>query len=229
MRLNCVQGVSIPRSGHHLLARLLSAYLGPELYCDYYDCCQKTPCAKGKYFQKHHDLLLLLRDNTAKYHLIQFRKNPQAQFEAYFRFFKNLYAQGDRTFDVQNTFPYFINYYNKYFTVSNDPERLKIAYDQFVKDHLYYYRRFVQKWIYNLKSEGVLLLAYEDLVAKPEDALIQSIRLFGINQIDEQKLSDALSQELIGMKTVLEDSPLYDSNFDIKYNLESIRETLNNL
>lgn len=56
-------GVSMPRSGHHYLARLLSFALEPDLvYCEFYtplDCCRSVPCTRhaeaGVVFQKNHD------------------------------------------------------------------------------------------------------------------------------------------------------------------------------
>jgi hypothetical protein len=60
-------GVSVPRSGHHFLARLLQAACGERLrYCDFYEtpgCCRQVPCARAStplHFQKNHDLQLRL-------------------------------------------------------------------------------------------------------------------------------------------------------------------------
>ena|GEM_PF-5931436 len=54
-RLRRVQGVSLPRSGHHLLADVLEGYFQSPLHCGYDNCCQSIPCAHGRVFQKHHD------------------------------------------------------------------------------------------------------------------------------------------------------------------------------
>jgi len=61
-------GVSIPRAGHHYLARLLKASLGSALhYCEFYsplDCCRTIPCTRQSsariVFQKNHDFDLSL-------------------------------------------------------------------------------------------------------------------------------------------------------------------------
>lgn len=61
-------GVSIPRSGHHYLARLVQDVLGDGLrYCEFYtplDCCHQMPCgrrgAARVIFQKNHDFDLTL-------------------------------------------------------------------------------------------------------------------------------------------------------------------------
>src|SRR5687768_10588784 len=59
-------GVSIPRSGHNLVVRLLQALFPLDLfYCEFYDvrgCCQAVPCARRGAlpitFQKTHDFEL---------------------------------------------------------------------------------------------------------------------------------------------------------------------------
>ena len=56
-------GASLPRSGHHFLARLLRGVLGRELqYCEFYTppgCCKQIPCTKrtgaAVIYQKQHD------------------------------------------------------------------------------------------------------------------------------------------------------------------------------
>jgi len=58
--LRYVAGVSWPRSGHHLLQRLLQSYFPSLLYCDFYgaetDCCKRIPCSRPKVgFSKSHD------------------------------------------------------------------------------------------------------------------------------------------------------------------------------
>ena len=46
-----VTGVSWPRSGHHLLVRMLKLYFGETFgYCDFYGgiegCCKTVPCTR---------------------------------------------------------------------------------------------------------------------------------------------------------------------------------------
>lgn len=52
-----VQMVTIPRSGHHLLVRLLRA-ARPVRYCGFYrprECCRQIPCVAGMELQRTHD------------------------------------------------------------------------------------------------------------------------------------------------------------------------------
>ena len=66
--MDYVVGISWPRSGHHMLLRLLKLYFGPSFgYCSLYgdrpehpevpQCCRCVPCTNaGKInFSKNHD------------------------------------------------------------------------------------------------------------------------------------------------------------------------------
>ncbi len=228
--ISSVQGVSLPRSGHHLLERLLRHYFPEDLYCDFYTCCQCTPCKFGKKIQKHHDLSLQLKNRFDKLHLIQFRREPQAQFEAYFRFFQRLYERGEVTFEVQKHFDYFNNYYNEYYKTFNDSpsvEVLKQSYNRFVNDHVSYYMEFVKKWITNNENPNTFFLAYEDFIRQPSEHLRWVVDLISPqSDIATDKLRDALTSETIALKHDYRQSPLYTSNFDEKYRLGRVTALL---
>src|ERR1700742_346449 len=75
-------GASIPRSGHHFLADMMTGYFGPDLYyCEFYttpQCCKAAPCAKrGRFstiYQKSHDRAFTLPADVADaLYLIQYR------------------------------------------------------------------------------------------------------------------------------------------------------------
>ena len=72
-------GVSFPRSGHHLLVRVLNKYFGPKfVYCEYYnpaDCCRAVPCefADRVTFSKNHDYESCVPILTHQRYLIQYR------------------------------------------------------------------------------------------------------------------------------------------------------------
>ena len=229
MKFNYIQGVSLPRSGHHLLANMLETIFDESIYCDFYSCCQSIPCKKGKVFQKHHDLQLELKKNIEKHHLIQYRKNPQAQFNAYYRFLQKLYSNGDTIFPVQKKFPYFNNFYHKYFFDNREISDLEKSFDLFVTDHLDYYKAFVTKWIISNSSSNFKLVAYEDLVNDPFNQLKIVVGSFSNIRIDDYKISEAIEHENVTMKHCLKDSPLYQEDFLERYHLTKINAHLNNL
>lgn len=73
-------GVSWPRSGHHLLVRILSAYYGDRFgYCEYYepkDCCKKIPCCRAGVINlsKNHDYKNIVPIVDGGKYIIQFRE-----------------------------------------------------------------------------------------------------------------------------------------------------------
>ena len=87
--------VSYPRSGHHLLEKLLYQIfteLGIEYsYCEYFNCCKSIPCKKGRIFQKIHHVEQLNKNalkNIEKQGkmIILYRENTIHQLEAFYRF-----------------------------------------------------------------------------------------------------------------------------------------------
>jgi Methyltransferase domain len=225
---NDIQTVSFPRSGHHLLARLLGAYFKNPIYCDYYGCCQSIPCSKGYPLRKNHDMEGTLGNDAEKMYVVQLRRSPQAQLNAYFRFFQNLYAEGPREFDVQIHFNYFTDYYKKYFSVFLEQPQNSNAhqetYHRFIVDHLEYYRSFLNKWLLSNSNTNSYLLFYEDLVNQPLFHISNVIRLLnGDGEVDEILLKHIISEESVAMKNDLTKSPFYEVSFDQHYSLPEIR------
>lgn len=81
--MNKLIGISIPRSGHHLLARLLSSALNEKsFYCEWYgnaDCCRRFPCNRTNdehnvKFQKNHDFDFTVPTDLPKVtYIVQYR------------------------------------------------------------------------------------------------------------------------------------------------------------
>jgi hypothetical protein len=77
-------GVSIPRSGHHFLAKLLENALGDDLaYCEFYsaaDCCRQIPCVRRHRsritYQKNHDMDLAIDPELPGVRYVVQYRNP---------------------------------------------------------------------------------------------------------------------------------------------------------
>jgi len=170
-----------------------------------------------------------LANESDTQYLIQFRRDVQAQFESYFRFFEVQYADGDRQFEVQNHFPYFQNYHGTYvekYQKSGDPvDRLNV-YHQFVLDHRQWYREFVEKWM-SVETTNVHFLAYEDLVNNPKLQLGRVVRLmFGRPPIQFWKIPKIINRQNISFKNILKDSDLYKPGFCEHFGLQDIQNLL---
>lgn len=160
-------GVSVPRSGHNLVVRLLQALLADDLfYCERYlvaGCCQTMPCARRGTrqitFQKSHDLELDdPRDVADACYVIQHRAPVPAILSA-----REKYAEE--------------------FGEAMAADRG--AYAVWLGQQAHYLVSFYERWIAEPPANGVVV-DYDDLVASPADALRRIARAAGIEAAEEQ-------------------------------------------
>ncbi|HTT99478.1 MAG TPA: hypothetical protein VMF58_15630 [Rhizomicrobium sp.] len=146
-------GASIPRSGHHFLADMMTAYYGPDIYyCEYYtlpSCCRAVPCTRrGAHrviYQKSHDRdFKLPADVSDALYLIQYR-HPVPE------------ALSDRELDLQDGFG----------RPSLAYRSTLFGYQNWLAGKAIYYRRFHDKWIAP-KFSNAVYLDYADLAADPK-------------------------------------------------------------
>jgi hypothetical protein len=146
--------VSFPRSGQHVLERLLKHihnYYNTEYsYCEYYTCCNKIPCNKNSLFQKNHDFNLNLKLNFDEKFIILYRKNKIYQLESLFRFnkFRKDNFNSNLNYKDQEIFNYLI---------------------KFIKDTSKYYDDFVDKYIKSNKYQHALIIEYDDFLLQYKD------------------------------------------------------------
>ena len=149
-------GASIPRSGHHFLADMMTAYYGNNLYyCEYYtlpSCCRAVPCtrrgAHNIIYQKSHDRdFKLAADVAHALYLIQYR-HPVPE------------ALSDRELDLQDSFG----------RPSLAYRSTHAGYMNWLAGKAIYYRRFHDKWIAP-KLANAIYLDYAPLAADPKKFL----------------------------------------------------------
>ncbi len=188
-----IQCVSMPRSGHHLLAGLLLAYFNEDgtgkgkrlSYCNYYDCCQHRPCNKDKppatastleiNLQKSHDEYLLFGNNQfepeleistkAKY-LIQIRDPIPGTVSVY----KLALSRRKKTRKYQTE--------EGWTTVQLVPDKLKYGWPAISVRQLQYRKRFLEKWVLHnplVDSDNSYILDYDTFVASPQKKLQEII------------------------------------------------------
>lgn len=165
-----VMGVSWPRSGHHLLVRLIRLYYGPKFtYCGFYgqpDCCGQTPCARAGMirYSKNHDFDGTLPQDAEQRHLIQtraFAPSVVSNFELYLR-------EGGR--DDAASFARF-------------------ASAQFTA-----WRAFQDKWVTSGFARTQTVIPYEALIRDPATALTYALSSFGDTTPDPARLRAAISE-----------------------------------
>jgi len=197
-------GASIPRSGHHFLADMVTGYFGTDLfYCEYYtlpNCCRNAPCTRrGQHrfiYQKSHDRDFSLPSDVADaLYLIQYR-HPVPE------------ALSDRELELQDT----IGRPNLNFRSTH------AGYVTWLAAKALYYRKFHDKWIAR-KMPNAIYLDYPGLVSDPNGVMREIVRRAGA-PLDETRL-DQIVEKVRGPRAatggsahkprVISDSPYFDA------------------
>lgn len=177
IRFEQVQGVSFPRSGHHLLVGHLRDYFScvpcrgerfRELllrifggsrrrfqqfeYCNYYQHCGRHWCRNAStVFQKNHDLELTLPIHSGRFHLIQIREALPAIISWY-------------ELAIQRGWDNAVD--------SSD------GWKRFFDQKLHFYLKFSAKWLAPEIGSFSLVSWYEQYVKDPVATLVPLIRVF---------------------------------------------------
>jgi SAM-dependent methyltransferase len=173
-----VLGVSMPRSGHHLLEMILKNTLGDEFgYCEFYEagCCKSIPCkSKDKqvsslrgalFFQKSHDFDLsdpIIVPET--FRVVQYRNPVPRSLSNYELYLRNGYEDNVETFC------------------------------QFLVDEALYFCKFYKRWI-ETSSPQIFTLSYEELTTDPFRALLQFFQYVKL-PVNLDHLSKGIAQSI---------------------------------
>lgn len=177
--MDSIIGVSWPRSGHHLLVRLLTLYFGPSFrYCDYYGgiegCCKSVPCTRlGEiHFTKSHDFDFTLPQIPGRKYLIQYRAFLPSAVSNYELF---LLRQPRDVDSVAS----FVSFVSSQFTA---------------------YRTFTRRWVTSGFAQGQLVLRYEDLIDDPHAGLARAVQWFAPDTTPDEGRVAAAVAEVSGEK-----------------------------
>jgi tetratricopeptide (TPR) repeat protein len=173
-------GASIPRSGHHLLARLLEAALGDRFfYCEAYGdmgCCRTVPCRfrerRQVSFQKSHDFKLDLPNAVPDaLYLIQHRSPVPVAISA-----REYYIQEDITGLCGEI-------------IASDRDEYAVWLGRFGA----YYVGFWERWLSEPPLPNSIRVEYDDLSAHPRDVLDRLFASFGLRS-DDHAIDDAVTR-----------------------------------
>jgi len=172
-----VLGVSMPRSGHHLLEMILKNTLGDKFsYCEFYEdnCCKSIPCqsqtrkelAVNKLFlQKSHD----------------------------FDFVDPISIPGTfRVVQYRSPVPRSLSNYELY--LRNGVEDNIGTFRRFLVHEALYCCKFYKKWIEKPTSK-LFILTYEELTGDPLRAVVHFFRYIKL-PVDLDKLSEGIDQSI---------------------------------
>ncbi len=170
--LHYVCGVSFPRSGHHLLVRILRGYFGEGfVYCEFYkkdkDCCRESPCVRtnATHFSKNHDYDASVVVKPGHTYLVQYRKFQDSlvsDFELHVRHI------GIDTAD---------------------------EFREFAEWKLASYKLFMHRWAtVEVSNTQTALLSYEHLTSDPMGVMQKILPLFAPgNPIDQNHLASVIA------------------------------------
>ena len=184
--------ISFPRSGQHLMERLLKdvyQYYGLGFsYCEFYSCCRKAPCSKGSLFTKNHDFGINLPIVDRYRYLVLYRRDKLRQLEAWFRMERQpLRASLGPThrncpslnYTQPQTFQQFVN---------------------FARINRAYFDNFRGKWIEKNNRGNCLLVEYYDLVKQPHIFLLKILKFFNpdhsFKEEDVQKILEERTERV---------------------------------
>ena len=185
-----VQGISFPRSGHHLLVDVLKAYFGAAFqYCGFYSLCDRCPCPEpSTNLQKNHDHGLdVPRDDRSDY-LIQYRHPLPAVMSHYeLRLRRAEIAPAD------------------------DCEELWRAY---ALEQVQHWREWIRKWVLDNGNPRALKLSYEATMADPMTAYSSVVRLFAPDDpVDVERLAKHVERRKIVPQRDVREFRYYDAGF----------------
>lgn len=159
--LRYVAGVSWPRSGHHLLVRLLEGYFGDSFgYCESYspaDCCRRFPCTRRPAinFTKNHDWKLDLPKIPGLPYVVQYRDflpSTISDFELYVR---------------------------------NGNEDSAASFERYCHASARRYRAFVEKWVLDPLPAERMVVKYEEFVSDPETVMARIVPFFATGTVPD--------------------------------------------
>lgn len=171
-------GASIPRSGHHFLADMMTGYFGRDLYyCEFYTlatCCKQVPCTRrGRYkyvYQKSHDRDFKLAPDVADaLYLIQYR-HPVPE------------ALSDRELDIKDAIG----------RPSLNWRRTRDGFTQWLAAKAIYYRKFHDKWMAK-RLGNAIYLDYVELASRPEEKMREIAERVGAT-LDAERLGDVVER-----------------------------------
>jgi hypothetical protein len=149
--------ISYPRSGHHMLERIIrhvfSLHDFTYSYCEYYNCCQSTPCRYNKLLQKNHDGRLTFPQGLGRY-LALYREDTILQIDAEFRY-NNTKKHGEYSHLVKSHEAWWQSeqYINKLVNL--------------LKSHRTKHKNFIKRWIDN-DDPSIMSLEYYDFLEYPK-------------------------------------------------------------
>ena len=178
VRFDNVVGISWPRSGHHMLVRLLTLYFGDSFgYCEFHagtpnlsditECCRTVPC-------RHADRIALTKNHDFDL------QTPQIEGQKYLVQYRDFVPSVVSNFELH---------------VRNGAPDTEDSFRHFASMEFTRYRAFMFKWVYSDFASDQLLLDYNGFIADPQGYLGWAVAFLAPeHEIDHDRLADAVAR-----------------------------------
>lgn len=169
-------GVSWPRSGHHMLVRMLQLYFRCDFgYCDFYGgkpwvdeietCCKQIPCrhAGRIWLTKNHDFDLDLAQIEGQRYLIQYREFAPSVIS---------------NFELH---------------VRNGGADTPLSFRKFASGEFSRYLGFIERWVHSDFARDQLTLNYTTFLSDPQTELARTVAFIRPDMaIDTHRIAQAI-------------------------------------
>lgn len=200
-----VQGISLPRSGHHLLVSCLKNYFEDELgYCsnlfrmDQFSEPETT-------FQKNHDFHLDLPIDPNLRYLIQYR-HPLESLVSWYKWEVDHGIRAEMNYGLRPFINRRVPIWNLY-TRRNTLTR----WNTFLEARIPFWINFISKWIIDIDHPSVCYVDYSDFIRDPFNTLSRVIVFFKPeDSVDKVRLLEIISKQDIRPKSNIKEFKYYD-------------------
>lgn len=200
-----VQGVSFPRSGHHLLVRCLQQYSGKRLgYRDNVFRRQDFP-GDGITLQKNHDFNLLLPISPDARYLIQYRR-PLEAIASWYRWEVKHGIAAEHNHGWRPAINRHVPIWNLYTTRNN-----RKRWTSFLESKILFWSGFMEKWVTGNTHSASCFVDYSDLIRNPFDT-ISRVALFldPETPLNAERLNRIIASNNIEIRNDIRDFEFYD-------------------
>lgn len=200
-----VQGISLPRSGHHLLVHCLKDYFGDDLgYCS--NLFRSDSFSNSEItFQKNHDFNLDLPVEPTLKYLVQYR-HPLESLVSWYRWEVRNGIQAEMNYGWQPFINKNVPFWNLY-TRRNTQKRWHL----FLEKRIPFWTKFIRKWIIDIDHASVCHVDYSDFIRDPFNTLSRVLVFFEPEEdLDEMRLLEIIAKHDIRPKSNIKEFDYYD-------------------
>ena len=200
-----VQGVSFPRSGHHLLVKCVKQYFGKRLgYCGNVFRGQDFP-SDGITLQKNHDFDLTLPISSDARYLIQYR-HPLEAIASWYRWEVKHGIAAECNYGWRPFMNRYAPVWNLYTKRSNQRR-----WSTFLESKILFWSGFMGKWLIGNTHPATCFVDYSELVRNPLGIISEVVLFFDPETpLDTERLAKVIGNNKVKFCSRITDFEFYD-------------------